>query len=227
MTNRSLRAARAVRLHASVASVTAIASVALLALGLLGAAGCSSDPATSTTTGPAPVPSAAPAPSSNLDNAPAPKANPAGDGATISTHIDNASGGTVALPNGTSIDVPPGALPPGVDTISVTSSPDAAPTEYTALSPVYVFGPDGTVFLKPLTITMPVTLPAGTDTSTLTILWSRANGVGFDMIPSDFTAVAGSSTDFIASGEITHFSQGFCGLKYATDPHPAMDAYGK
>jgi hypothetical protein len=219
MTNLSARARARARALASLS----------LALAALGAAACSSDPSTSTTTGPSPVPAAAPSPTTTPNDAPgsAPKANPTGDGATISTHIDNASGGTVALPNGTTIDVPPGALPPGVDTISVTSSTAAAPTEYTALSPVYVFGPDGTVFLKPLTITIPVTLPSGMDTSTLTILWSRANGVGFDMIPSDFSPASGSSTDFFASGEVTHFSQGFCGLKYTTDPHPATDAYGK
>ena len=219
MTKRPLRAPRV--------ALASVASVALLALASLGSAACSSAPSTSTTTGPAQVPAAAPAPSTTPADAPAPKSNPAGDGATVSTHIDNTTGGTIALPNGTTIDVPPGALPPGVDMISVTSSPAAAPTEYAALSPVYVFGPDGTVFLKPLTITMPVTLPAGADTSTLTILWSRANGVGFDMVPSDFAAVSGSSTDFVASAEVTHFSQGFCGLKYTTDPHPAVDAYGK
>lgn len=168
-----------------------------------------------------------PAPGSDPSNVTAPKSNPAGTGETVSTHVDNATGGTVALPNGTTIDVPPGALPPGVDTITVTSATAAAPAEYAAASPVYVFGPDGTVFLKPLTISMPLTVPAGTDASSLTILWSRANADGFDMIPSQFLPVAGSSTDFIASGEVTHFSEGFVGVKYTTDPHPAKDAYGK
>jgi hypothetical protein len=92
---------------------------------------------------------------------------------------------------------------------------------------VFVFGPDGTVFLKPLKISLPLTLPAGKSVSDMTILWSRAHGDGFDMIPSEITAVSGSTTSFIATGSVTHFSEGFCGVKYETDPHPSTDPYAK
>src|SRR5215207_5920713 len=69
--------------------------------------------------------------------------NPTGTGETVSKTIDNTTGGTVELSDGTEIDVPPGALPPGVDSITVTSSPNPAPAEYVAFSPVYEFGPEG------------------------------------------------------------------------------------
>ena len=154
-----------------------------------------------------------------------PTANPAGTGETKSVTIDNAVGGSVGLPNGTSISVPPGALPPGVDTITVTSAPEAAPSEYTATSPMYVFGPEGTVFLKPLKVTLPLTVPAGESLSNLTIYWSRASAEGFDIVPSEFVPVAGSDKKFIATAEITHFSRGFCGKKFKQDPHPAKDPY--
>lgn len=189
---------------------------AVVALALATVAGCASetDPSGAST---------APAPATPHTL----KSNPSGTGETASMRVDNTTGGSLSLSNGTTIEVPPGALPPGVDTITVTSAPAAAPSEYAAASPVYVFGPDGTVFLKPLKVSIPVSLPAGKSASDLTILWSRAHGDGFDMVPSELTAVAGSSTGFVATGEVTHFSQGFCGLKFATDPHPAKDAYGQ
>ena len=202
--------------------------VALVALGLLGAVGCASAPEPTSSSTPAPAATTAPTPAPSADPpAAAAPSNPAGTGATVSTPIDNATGGTVALPNGTSIDVPAGAMPPGVDAITVTSAPAAAPTEYTAASPVYVFGPDGTVFLKPLKVSLPFTAPAGMAISDLTILWSRSTGEGYDMVPTEIAPVAGSSTDYIAKGEVTHFSRGFCGAKFTTDPHPTPDAYGK
>lgn len=192
-----------------------LTSYCFIALGVLALAGCASEvPSTGTDEPAVTAPPAAQA-----------KSNPTGSGETATKKIDNATGGTVALPNGTTLDVPPGALPPGVDTITITSSPVAAPAEYVAASPTFIFEPDGTIFLKPLKISIPVTLTADAKVADLTMLWSRAHSDGFDMLPTSFTPVVGKSSDFIASGEVTHFSRGFCGAKYATDPHPARDAY--
>ncbi len=199
-----------------VAAVLALASVSVAA-GCASGDGGSPQGATSSSSG-APSSSATPAQATV-------KANPAGSGETATATIDNETGGTVALSDGTTIEVPAGALPPGVDTITVTSSPDPAPAEYEAVAPVFHFGPDGTIFAKPLKVTIPITAPAGTDTSTLTVLWSRpSNAPGFDMVPTTF---APSTTGFIATSEVTHFSRGFCGKKYATDPHPPADPYQK
>jgi hypothetical protein len=90
---------------------------------------------------------------------------------------------------------------------------------------MFVFGPDGTVFLSPITVSVPVAVTAGTDISGLTILWSRASGPGFDMLPTTFAAVSGSSTQYTATASVTHFSRGFCGAKFSTDPHPSKDPY--
>ena len=45
------------------------------------------------------------------------------------------------------------------------------------------------------------------------------------MVVTEFTPVAGTTADFIAVGEVMHFSQGFCGAKYTSDPHPVKDPY--
>lgn len=200
-----------------VAALLALASVSVAA-GCASGDGSSPQGATSSSSGAPPSSSATPAQATV-------KANPAGSGETATATIDNETGGTVALSDGTTIEVPAGALPPGVDTITVTSSPEPAPAEYEAVAPVFQFGPDGTVFAKPLKVTIPITAPADTDTSTLTVLWSRpSNAPGFDMVPTTF---APSSTGFVATSEVTHFSKGFCGKKYSVDPHPSADPYQK
>lgn len=192
------------------------ARLAFIALGLVVATGCGVGTEPTTNDKPPLNAAAAPAPA---------KANPTGTGEKISVKIDNATGGKVELPNGTSLDVPPGALPPGVDTITITSSPDPAPADYAAASPVYVFGPDGTVFLKPVKVSMPVTVKAGESVSDLTVFWSRISSDGFDMVPSELLPIGGSSSEFLAVGEVTHFSLGFCGTKFTTDPRPTPDPY--
>jgi hypothetical protein len=88
---------------------------------------------------------------------------------------------------------------------------------------MFVFEPDGTVFLKPVKVSIPVTLRAGVSASELTILWSRSQGEG--MVPTALTPIAGSPTELLAVGEVRHFSRGFCGLKYTTDPNPTPDPY--
>lgn len=188
----------------------------LLAVGIFGA-GCAVDdaavPSAFSPVGEEPSPAPPPTPAAT---------NPVGTGETVAVAIDNAAGGTVTLSDGTAIEVPAGALPDGVDTITVTSSPEAAPAEYKTVSPVYVFGPDGTVFLKPLKVTLAFSAAGGTDTSKLTVLWSRPSGAGFDMVPTEFASAA---SGFSAAGSVTHFSQGVVGEKYETDPHPPVDPY--
>jgi hypothetical protein len=161
-------------------------------------------------------------PSSSESNVKPRAPNPTGTGETVEKAIDNSTGGTVELSDGTQIDVPPGALPPGVEKITVTSSPEPAPSDYVAFSPVYEFGPEGTVFLKPLVVSIPSTLPASTDRTKITVLWSRMRGDGFDMVP---TEVGDGEKGLVAQGEVTHFSQGLVGEKFVTDPRPTADPY--
>ncbi len=186
---------------------------AFVVMGLLGSA-CTVDDLTSRE--PYTAPSQEPA------KGEVPPSNPAGTGEKVSVKIDNEKGGQVELSDGTRIDVPPGALPPDVDTITVTSSTEPAPAEYKTVSPVFVFEPSGTVFLKPLQVTIPISVVQGLDTSKLTILWSRQRADGFDIVPTTFAL---SSSAVTAVGEVTHFSKGMVGEKYVVDPHPAPDPY--
>src|ERR1041384_5095867 len=57
-------------------------------------------------------------------------------------------GGTVATPAGASVTVPFGALDTPV-TITIQTAATGAPSSIQALSPVYRFGPEGTVFANP------------------------------------------------------------------------------
>jgi hypothetical protein len=213
MTKRTIGTARVAR----IGSFKAFSMAALLATGLLGSA-CTVDDLADAESWKKPeqTPAKTPLPPSD-------PGNPVGTGEKVSKTIDNATGGEIAMPDGTKIEVPAGALPPGVDTITVTSSTEPAPTDYKTVSPVFVFEPDGAVFLKPLKVSIAFAAAVGTDTSDLTMLWSRQRSDGFDMIPTQFSPASGG---FSAAGEVTHFSKGMVGKKYVVDPRPAPDPYG-
>jgi hypothetical protein len=222
---------------------TTIGSAALMAIALAGAAGCALDgsPAAGAGTpgaaapGTPASPAASAPPAEGLANPQRPDvptaappvivANPAGDGSTVTVAIDNSVGGTIQLAGGTALTVPAGALPAGVDSITITSSMDPAPSDYHAVTPMFVFGPNGAIFLKPLTVSMPVTLQDRASTADFTILWSRPRTDGFDMLPTTFAPVSGNQ--FIATASVNHFSRGMCGEKYSVDPRPSKDPYGE
>src|SRR2546421_7855492 len=66
-------------------------------------------------------------------------------------------GGMLAVSGGAALEIPAGALAKDT-TITISQSSAQAPGG--ALSPVYDFGPDGTTFSKPVTVTF--TVPTGT-----------------------------------------------------------------
>src|SRR5438477_1525584 len=110
------------------------------------------------------------------------------------------SGAIVSLGDGASVAIPEGALAKNVD-ISISLSKPLAQASAGALSGVYKFNPEGTTFLKPVTITMPV--PAGTSTASL--FWTQAGSATlWDAIPAIVSA-----TTLIA--QVDHFSSGFAG----------------
>src|SRR6476619_578625 len=75
-----------------------------------------------------------------------------------------ASGGTVTASDGTSVELPPGALG-GNTTITITSSSDApTPSGVSSVGTPYVLGPEGTQFAMPVTgklVIDPSKLPSG------------------------------------------------------------------
>jgi hypothetical protein len=123
-----------------------------------------------------------------------------GTGGTNGSGTIGASGGTVSLPSGPSVVVPSGALP-GNTPITVAASTAAAPAG--AVSSLYQFGPEGTTFSTPVTVSFPV--PAGTKASDVSIYWTKKGSTTeWDVLPA---TVSGTT----ATASVTHFSAGFVG----------------
>ncbi len=99
---------------------------------------------------------------SNPDSSTAP--NDGGVDATAPPAIQQtvgATGATIRTPEGVSIEIPPGALVSDTS-ITVTITPSATPPDNANwASAPYTFGPAGTHFVIPITITLPFTLPEG------------------------------------------------------------------
>jgi hypothetical protein len=120
------------------------------------------------------------------------------DCGSVTAPIDVA-GGTFTADNGLTVTVPYGAVD-SPTTVTVTTTDIVAPG---ATSPVYEFGPEGTVFAAPLTITLP--LPAGAATGT--VYWSKLGSTTeYDAIGGTIDAAAGTIT-----AETFHFSLGYVG----------------
>ena len=122
------------------------------------------------------------------------------DATTASATVTPTAGGTVALPGGASVQIPANALAANT-VITVRQSSAQPPTG--AVSPVYEFGPSGTSFSQPITVTFPVA--AGTDAASVSIYWTKAGST--DQWDSLTTTVSGTT----ATAQVTHFSSGFVG----------------
>jgi hypothetical protein len=117
------------------------------------------------------------------------------DATPLVSQTVGAGGGIVAAP-GVTLTIPAAAL--GGDTTITVDAAGAVPAGYVGLSPLFHFGPDGTVFLKPVTVDFAIS--GGTSPA---VFWSNAQG-GFDQLATTSTATRATAT-------VTHFSQGFCG----------------
>ncbi len=103
-------------------------------------------------------------------------------------------GGTVSQ-SGVSLTIPSDAL--GAST-AISVGTTTAPAGFDIASAAYQFGPAGTTFAHPVTVTNPMTT---TDPS-FHLFWSNANG-GFDDL-------GGTVTGMTLTGQVSHFSIGFC-----------------
>ena len=114
-------------------------------------------------------------------------------------------GGSVTTPAGAVITVPFGALDRPV-TVTVQTGTAPAPDGVGAVSPLYQFGPEGTVFNKPVTVSLP--LPRGvTDAS---VYWSKLGST------TEFEAIGGAIADGFITVETAHFSLAVIGAAAAT-----------
>ena len=115
-------------------------------------------------------------------------------GSTIKTsQVVGTSGGTISL-NGVMLTIPGDALT--ADT-TITVMTATAPAGYAVASAAYQFGPAGTMFAHPVSVTLPLTMSA----PRAHLFWSNASG-GYDDL-------GGLVSGTIITGQVTHFSIGF------------------
>jgi hypothetical protein len=113
-------------------------------------------------------------------------------------------GGAVTTPAGASVTVPFGAVDRPV-TVTVQTGTAPAPGGVGAVSPLYQFGPEGTVFAKPVTVSLP--LPPGvTDAS---VYWTTLGST------TEFEAIGGTIANGFITVETPHFSLAVIGAAAA------------
>jgi hypothetical protein len=130
-----------------------------------------------------------------------------GDGTDTSSGASSkkigSTGGSVSAPDGTLISIPEGALPTDT-TITITIDENVeAPGDTELVGTAYVFGPEGTQFSKPITISLPfdpTKVPAGRQASEILVFTAPAGS-------TDYTSLGGKVQDAThVSATTTHFS---------------------
>jgi hypothetical protein len=110
-------------------------------------------------------------------------------------------GGTVSQMDGTSVQIPMGALAMSAN-ISITAVNVAAPVGTVLVGPAYDFGPEGTTFSSPVTITLPFDnskIPMGKSTTDIRIYTAPRGSTEYTTVS---TTVAGSTVKTAT----THFT---------------------
>ena len=118
-------------------------------------------------------------------------------------------GGAVAGVDGAKLFFPSGALVTDT-TVTITASPEAPmPVSATGVGTPYTFGPEGTTFAKPVTVTLPfdaAKLPAGKTSANIVIYTAPAGSSNY--APLEATVLDPSHV----TATTTHFSTFFAGV---------------
>ncbi len=117
------------------------------------------------------------------------------------TKTVGAAGGTVSHSDGTSVAIPMGALS-GDANITVSSVDATAPAGTVLVGPAYDFGPEGTAFSTPVTITLPfdmAKIPTGRSASDIRI-YTAARG------STQYTQLSTTLMSGTVSTETSHFT---------------------
>jgi hypothetical protein len=130
----------------------------------------------------------------------------------VATASVGPTGGTVQG-SGVTLRVPEGAVSQTVTISIAPAAQGSAPIGYTALSPVFVFSPDGLQFAKPATVEIGVTSSDGT---TPVIVWESSTG-SIDELPT-------TANGAVLTASVMHFSQGFAGHRASGAPTNDEDA---
>lgn len=125
----------------------------------------------------------------------------------VSVKISADKGGTVAI-GSAGLDIPGGSLPGDVEvTVEAVAPPSSLPDTKSLTGKLYDFGPDGTKFDPPATLTLPVeTAPGSGQTAVVSWLDEKSN----TWVDLETTITAGK-----ASAPIAHFTKFILRLKDA------------
>jgi hypothetical protein len=132
------------------------------------------------------------------------KADPRGNAYGYSGRCGTASatvgvdGGTISTPTGVSVMFPFGAVD-GPTGITIETSPTPAPHD--ALSSLYQFGPEGMVFARPVTVSLP--MPPGVTNAS--IYFSKLGA------PGEFEPIGGTIANGFITAQTPHFSSAYVG----------------
>jgi hypothetical protein len=121
------------------------------------------------------------------------------DGSQVNiTKTVGAGGGTVSQTDGTSVQIPMGALSSSAN-ITIASVTAPAPAGFVLVGPAYDFGPDGTTFATPVTITLPFDtnkIPSGKSASDIRIFTAARGSTNYTMLQ---TTLGSGSVSTMAS----------------------------
>jgi hypothetical protein len=122
--------------------------------------------------------------------------------AGTTSQVVGTNGGTVTADDGTTVDIPSGALSEDV-TITITPNPYApAMTQATGLSVPHLFGPEGQRFLQPISVTVefqPSSLPPGATAKAISVYSAPSNSNSYLPLVTtvaDSTHVTAKTTAF-------------------------------
>ncbi len=117
------------------------------------------------------------------------------------TKMIGPTGGTVSHTDGTSVTIPMGALSTAAN-ITITSINAPAPAGTVIVGPAYDFGPEGTTFASPVTITLPIEtskIPSGRTANDVLIYTAARGSTQYTVLQTGI----GSGT---ATTETSHFT---------------------
>jgi hypothetical protein len=149
-------------------------------------------------------------------------------GGVVSMRV-GASGGTIAAPDGTEVDIPAGALTGEIEITLTPASGLAAPADTSVVGTAYTFGPEGTQFAKAVTVKLafdPKLIPAGMRDDQIVVFTAPVGSTTYDMLEGtlyDNTHVTAATMHF--SNFVPGISKkGDAGLDGGTDASEAGDA---
>lgn len=151
--------------------------------------------------------------------------------------VSAGSGGAVTVVStevpalvGTKITIPPGALAQDTEITIAPATKAAVPDGVQAAGPVAEFGPDGTTFAQPATMTLPFELPAGAAAEDLVVFALESDGTRLRIAHAHLSIDAAAKRVTFPVNGFTSFGCGIEGVECTVDSDcsdSSMDTSGQ